>query len=326
VFVKTFKSEQQDAVGVGRPTVVMRARSIARIASALALALFLSGCALVQAPVLDPHGTIALTERDLLFAAAALMLIVIAPVWILTFWFAWHYRASNTDAHYMPEWSYSVSIDAVVWLVPALIVCCIGYLVWTYTHRLDPYKPIAATTAPLKVEVVAEDWKWLFIYPDQDIATVNELVFPADRPLSLVLTSDTVMNSFYVAGLGGQIFVMAGMRTKLNLKANGPAEFVGRNTQYSGAGFAGFPEQSFAVRATTRSEFDAWVAAAKRSPDVLDRATYASLAKPSGQVPVHYYASVGPNLFDRIIAKYAGPPLPPHSYGLPTQPATSGGG
>jgi cytochrome o ubiquinol oxidase subunit 2 len=136
----------------------------------------------------------------------------------------------------------------------------------------------------------------------------------ADRTLSLTLTSDTVMNSFYIAGLGGQIFAMAGMRTKLNLKADGPAEFVGRNTQYSGAGFAGFPEQSFAVRAITASEFDAWVAAAKRSPDALDPPTYAALAKPSGNVSVHYYSSVEPDLFDRIIAKYTGPPLQ-HAHG-----------
>jgi len=271
--------------------------------------LFLSGCALAHMPVLDPHGAVALTERDLLFTAAGLMLIVIVPVWVLTFWVCWRYRASNTAAHYMPEWSYSAGVDAVVWLVPALIVGCIGYLVWTYTHRLDPYRPIAAAVAPLEVDVVAEDWKWLFIYPRQNIATVNELVFPSERPLSLKLTSDTVMNSFYVAGLGGQIFVMAGMRTELNLKADGPAQFVGRNTQYSGAGFAGFPEQSFAVRAVTSPEFDAWVAAAKRSPDSLDAATFATLEKPSGKVPKHYYSSVEPDLFARIIAKYAGPPM-----------------
>jgi cytochrome o ubiquinol oxidase subunit 2 len=308
-----------------RQAIIMRGSPVKRLTLAIVSALLLGGCGLAHAPVLDPHGTIALAERNLLFAAAGLMLIVIVPVWILTFWFAWHYRASNTNARYMPEWSYSAAIDAVVWLVPALIVCCIGYLVWVYTHRLDPYKPIATAAAPLEVDVVAEDWKWLFIYPEQNIATLNELVFPAGRPLSLTLTSDTVMNSFYVAGLGGQIFAMAGMRTKLNLKADGPAEFVGRNTQYSGAGFAGFPEQSFAVRAITASEFDAWVAAAKRSPDALDPPTYAALAKPSGSVSVHYYSSVEPDLFDRIIAKYAGPPLQ-HAHGSAAlAPVDSGG-
>jgi cytochrome o ubiquinol oxidase subunit 2 len=273
-------------------------------ASAIVSALFLSGCGLVHGPVLDPHGTIALTERDLLLTATGLMLIVIVPVWILTFWFAWHYRASNGNARYMPDWSYSAGIDGVVWLGPALIVASIGYLAWVYTHRLDPYKPIAAATAPLEVDAIAEDWKWLFLYPEQNIATVNELVFPSERTLLLQLTSDTVMNSFYVPGLGGQIFAMAGMQTELNLDADGPAEFVGRNTQYSGTGF---PEQVFAVRATTPAQFDAWVAMAKRSPDALDPATLAGLEKPSGNVPTHYYSGVTSDLFARIIARYADP-------------------
>jgi cytochrome o ubiquinol oxidase subunit II len=277
------------------------------IGNALAImpGLSLSGCGLMHAPVLDPHGAIALTERDLLFTAAALMSIVIVPVWVLTAWFAWHYRAANAKARYMPEWSYSAGIDAVVWLGPAVIVACIGYLVWVYAHRLDPYKTIAAAAAPIEVDVVTEDWKWVFIYPEQNIAAVNELIFPSERPLALRLTADTVMNSFYVPGLGGQIFVMAGMRTRLNLRADGPAEFVGRNMQYSGAGFS---DQIFAVRATTQSQFDAWVAAAKRSPDSLNLTTLTDLEKPGSNVPTHYYSSVAPDLFAAIIAKYAGPP------------------
>jgi cytochrome o ubiquinol oxidase subunit 2 len=287
---------------------------------AVVQALLLSGCGLAHAPVLNPHGIIALTERNLLFTAACLMLIVIVPVFVLTFWFAWHYRASNPNTRYLPEWSYSASLDIVIWLVPALIVGSIGYLVWIYTHQLDPYKPIVAVMAPLEVDVVAEDWKWLFIYPEQNIATVNELVFPSDRPLRLELTSDTVMNSFYVPGLGGQIFAMAGMRTQLNLQAEGPAEFVGRNTQYTGTGF---PEQSFSVRATTPSQFDAWVAMAKRSPDALDPVTFAVLEQPSSDVPTYYYSSVEPDLFTRIIEKYAGP-MAMHDHGFsgvePTPP------
>ena len=292
---------------------------------AIGLAPLLGGCSLAHAPVLDPHGTVALIERNLLFLCAGLMLIVVVPVWMLTFWFTWHFRESNPRARYAPEWSYSAGLDAVVWLVPALIVTCIGFLVWTYTHRLDPYKPIAAAMAPLDVDVVAEDWKWLFIYPEQNIATVNELVFPSDRPLSLKLTSDTVMNSFYVAGLGGQIFAMAGMLTRLNLKAEGPAQFIGRNTQYSGAGFAGFPEQNFSVRATTPSQFDAWVSAAKRSPDALDAAALAAIENPSGRVPIHYYSTVESDLFARIIAKYAGSPMPRARASAAPVPSASGG-
>ena len=219
----------------------MNRRSTAPLANSgttlrIALTVFafvaLGGCGWTQAAVLDPKGMVGLEERDLLFTAAGLMLIVIVPVFVLTFWFAWHFRASNTKARYAPHWSYSLPIDAVVWLVPAVIVVAIGTLVWTYTHRLDPYKPIASKAAPLEVDVVSQDWKWLFLYPEQKIAVVNELVFPSDRPLSLKLTSDTVMNSFYVPGLGGQIYTMAGMQTRLNLLADGrPASSAGtRNT------------------------------------------------------------------------------------------------
>jgi len=261
----------------------------------------LGGCGWTQAAVLDPKGLVGLEERDLLIKAAALMLIVIVPVFVLTFWFAWHFRASNTAARYAPHWSYSLAIDAVVWLVPALIVFVIGYLVWTNTHKLDPYKPIEAKNAPLEIDVVSEDWKWLFIYPEQTIAVVNELVFPSDRPLSLKLTSDTVMNSLYIPGLGGQIYTMAGMQTQLNLHADSPTKLVGRNTQYSGTGF---PEQHFPVDATTEADFAAWIARVKQSPKTLDAATYAALAKPSGSVPITYYSAYEPDLFNKIIQKY----------------------
>jgi cytochrome o ubiquinol oxidase subunit 2 len=280
-------------------------RAIGNVLPSIA-ALPLGGCALAHYPVLDPHGSIALIERHLLFTAAALMLIVIVPVWVLTVCFAWHFRASNSRAHYLPDWSYSAPLDAVIWLVPALIVGSLGYLVWTYTHQLDPYKPLAGAAAPLEVDVVAEDWKWLFLYPEQDIATVNELVFPSDRPLTLKLTSDTVMNSFYIPGLVGQIFVMAGMRTELNLRADGTAEFRGRNVQYSGAGF---PDQIFSVRAVTASDFDAWIATVKRAPDTMDSAALAKLETPGTDLPLHHYSGVEPDLFARIIAKYAGRPM-----------------
>lgn len=268
----------------------------------------LGGCGRDQVPVIEAQGPIALTERNLLFTAAALMLIVIIPVFVMALWFTWRYRASHPDAPYTPHWSYSGRIDATVWLVPAAIVVVLGYLVWTYTHRLDPYRPLVASRAPLRVEVVAEDWKWLFIYPDQKIAVVNQLVFPSDRPLSLRLTSDTVMNSFYIPGLGGQIYAMAGMQTRLHLRAAGPASFVGRNTQYSGIGF---PDQYFAVHAVSAASFRTWVARVKRSPKTLDAAAYAALAKPSVRFPVTYYSAYEPGLFDRIVHKYTGPMAPP---------------
>ena len=175
-----------------------------RMALALGAALLVSGCDLSNAPVLDPKGPIALAERDLLFTAVVLMLIVVIPVFVMTFLFAWRYRASNTKARYTPDWTYSVPVDAVVWLVPAAIVIALGTLLWRNTHKLDPYRPIDPSVQPLQVEVIAQDWKWLFIYPAQGIAVVNQLVFPSGTPLSLRITSDTVMNSFYIPALGGQ--------------------------------------------------------------------------------------------------------------------------
>lgn len=295
-----------------------------RLADALGLCagLALSGCGRDQVPVIEAQGPIALAERNLLFTAAAVMLIVVIPVFVMAFWFTWRYRASHPKAPYKPHWSYSWRIDMVVWLVPTAIVVALGYLVWTDTHRLDPYRPLAASRPPLRVDVVAEDWKWLFIYPEQKIAVANQLVFPADRPLSLRLTSDTVMNSFYIPGLGGQIYAMAGMQTRLHLRADGPASFVGRNTQYSGIGF---PDQYFAVHAVSAASFRAWVARVKRAPKTLDAATYTAFAKPSTRFPVTYYSAYEPGLFDRILHKYTDPmraSVPPPA----TTPALHPGG
>jgi cytochrome o ubiquinol oxidase subunit 2 len=271
-------------------------------AIAFGAALLGSGCDLNHIPVLNPKGPITLAERDLLFTAVTLMLIVIIPVFIMAFLFAWRYRSSNRNARYTPDWSYSAITDAIVWLVPALIVVALGTLLWSNTHKLDPYKRIDPTVQPLEVAVVAQDWKWLFIYPAQDIAAVNQLVFPSRTPLSLKITSDTVMNSFSIPALGGQIFAMAGMQTRLHLLADAPGTFTGRNMQYSGRGFA---NQHFEAIAASPADFDAWVAKAKQSPTALDTAAYRALAAPTIGHPVTYYSAVEPNLFDTIIAKYA---------------------
>jgi cytochrome o ubiquinol oxidase subunit 2 len=261
----------------------------------------LGGCSLNQVPVLSPDGPIASTERDLLLVAVSLMLIVVIPVFAMAAWFVWHYRARNTRARYEPEWSYSAGIDAIVWLVPAAIVIVLGTLVWNYTNRLDPYKPIASSKPPLHIEAISLDWKWLFIYPQQHIAAVNELVIPDKRPISLKLTSDTVMNSLYLPGLAGQIYAMAGMQTRLNMLADAPAQLTGLNTQYSGSGFA---DQHFAVRVVRPGAFDAWTKKVRQSPKMLDAANYARLEKPTTNVPVTHYSAVEPDLFDKVIAKY----------------------
>jgi cytochrome o ubiquinol oxidase subunit 2 len=284
------------SVGGGVKQTVTRAHRWA----AVAVALLTAGCD--RAVVLNPKGPIADAERGLLFDAFSVMLVVIVPVIVMALLFAWRYRAANRAARYEPTWAYSAKVDAVVWLVPALIVIAVGVLVWRSTHKLDPYREIASTVPPLDVQVVAQDWKWLFIYPEQGIAVVNQMAIPAGRPISLRITSDTVMNSFYVPALAGQIYAMAGMQTRLQLLADQPGKFVGRNTQYSGGGFS---DQHFEVLATTPADFDAWVAKARQSPDRLDPATYAKLATKSRSNPVVYYSAVEPRLFDSIIAKYS---------------------
>ena len=268
--------------------------------TAVGLTLLTSGCGLTDAPILNPKGPIALAERDILFRALAIMMIVVIPVFVMTFWFAWRYRASNTRARYELDWQ-SAKVDAVTWIVPALIVTSLGIHVWLYTHALDPYKPLRESTKPLEVQVVAQDWKWLFIYPQQGVATVNELAFPSGVPITLKITSDTVMNSFFIPTLGGQIYAMAGMQTQLNLLASEPGRFIGRNTQYSGRGF---PDQHFAAIAMTPADFDAWMKQVKESPQKLDAASYADLAKPSAVHPVVHYSAVEAGLFDGIIRKF----------------------
>lgn len=263
--------------------------------------LFVSACDLRQAAVIDPKGPIALAERNLLFDAFCVMMVVIVPVIVLTLLFAYRYRASNTKAVYTPTWANSIRVDALTWLIPALIVMAVAVLLWRSTHRLDPYRPLESREPPIDVQVVAQDWKWLFIYPEQGIAVVNQLAFPAGRPVSLRITSDTVMNSFYVPQLAGQIYAMAGMQTRLQMLADQPGTFVGRNSQYSGGGYS---QQHFEVQAMSQADFDAWVARAKQGGAKLDSTTYPALAARSRANPVTYYSTVEPRLFDSIIDKY----------------------
>jgi cytochrome o ubiquinol oxidase subunit 2 len=270
-----------------------------RWAMAFGAALLTGACD--RAVILNPKGPIADAQRGLLIDAFSVMLIVVVPVIVMAILFAWRYRASNRDATYAPTWAYSARIDAVVWLVPALIVIAVGVLVWRSTHRLDPYREIVSDVPPLDIQVVAQDWKWLFIYPEQGIAVVNQMAIPAGRPISLRITSDTVMNSFYVPALAGQIYAMAGMQTRLQMLADAPGKFVGRNTQYSGGGFS---DQFFEVVATSPADFDAWVAKARQAPAKLDAAAYAKLAEKSRLVPIAYYSGFEPRLFDSIIGKY----------------------
>ncbi len=262
--------------------------------------LLLSGCNMT---LLDPKGQVGLDERNLIITATLLMLLVVVPVIVMTFLFAWKYRASNTDAVYTPKWSHSTKIEIAVWAIPVLIIIALGYVTYKSTHALDPYKPLESDVKPITIQVVSMDWKWLFIYPEQGIATVNKIVFPANTPINFQITSDTVMNSFFIPGLGGQIYAMAGMQTKLHLIANQNAEFDGISANYSGAGFTGM---KFKAIATSQADFDAWVSDVKKAPKQLEKAEYEALSKPSQNNPVELYSSFTPNLFQTIVDKYEG--------------------
>ena len=268
--------------------------------SLLGAAALLGGCS--QIILFDPKGPIGDSERFVIIAAIALMLIVVIPVAVMAFWFPKKYRASNTKATYMPKWSRSGKIELVIWLVPAMIITILGTLVWKYTFHLDPYKPIDIGVKPVRIEAVSLDWKWLFIYPDHRIATVNQLVFPANVPLSFRLTSGTVMTSFFIPQLGSQIYAMAGMQTRLHLLADEPGTYIGQNQQFSGRGYA---DMTFKAIAVSPKEYEVWVQKVKQSPDTLDLARYEELEKPSTDYPVSLFSSVEPGLFDRIIRKYA---------------------
>ncbi|WPP00795.1 ubiquinol oxidase subunit II [Pseudomonas sp. HR96] len=262
--------------------------------------LFLGGC---NWTLLDPKGQVGIDERNLIYISFALMLLVVIPVIVMAFVFAWKYRASNKDATYTPEWAHSTKIEMVVWGVPLLIIIALGYVTYVSTHHLDPYRPLDSDVKPVTIQVVALDWKWLFIYPEQGIATVNKIVFPANTPVNFQITSDSVMNSFFIPALGGQIYAMAGMQTKLHLIANENGEFDGISANYSGAGFTGM---KFKAVATSQADFDAWVSEVKGAPKQLDSAEYAALAKPSEKNPVELYSSYQPNLFQVILDKYEG--------------------
>lgn len=266
----------------------------------------LGGCSTIL--LFDPKGPIGESERFVIIAAFVLMLIVVIPVFIMGFWFPRKYRASNTESTYMPKWSHSATIEFFMWGVPIAIVTVLAILAWTSTHSLDPYKPIPSADKPINIEVVCLDWKWLFIYPDHHIATVNQITFPVKVPVSFKITSDTVMASFFIPQLGSQIYAMAGMQTRLHLLADEPGAYAGHNQQLTGRGYA---DMHFKANAVSREEFQSWVQKIRQSPEKLDLARYEKLAKPSvGYHPVTYFSSVKPDLFKYILGKYKYNPTP----------------
>jgi cytochrome o ubiquinol oxidase subunit II len=266
------------------------------LAVVLVAAVALGGC---SQGVLDPHGPIASAERQILFNSLGIMLAIVIPTIVATLGVAWWFRSSNRHATYLPDFEYSGRLELLVWSIPAMTVLLVGGVAWVGAHDLDPRKPISSTAKPVTIQVVSLDWKWLFIYPEQGIASVNHLTVPVGTPLSFELTSSGVMNSFFVPQLGSQIYTMSGMVTRLQLQADHPGSYPGLSANFSGEGFA---DMRFTVDAVPAAQFAQWVTAARNSGPALDAASYADLAKPSRAIAPFTYRSVASGLFQKILS------------------------
>lgn len=255
--------------------------------------------------VTHPKGIIAQSELHLINTVILLMLIIVVPTFILLFAIAWKYRAKNSKAKYEPETKPRAFKEVILWIIPSIIIAIMAPITWKFTHELDPYRPLDSKMEPLRVQVVALDWKWLFIYPEQGIATVNFFQFPAGTPIHLLLAADgSPMNSFWLPELSGQIYAMTGMITQLHMMADEPGIYVGRAAEINGKGFA---DMTFVAKATTRSDFDDWMEEVKQSPLRLDLSAYTELAKPSEKHPIALYSYAEKNLFSEIVMKYMHP-------------------
>jgi len=258
----------------------------------------LGGC---KAALIDSKGQIGVSEKWLMMISLGAMIIVVIPVIIMAIGFVIEYRASNTKATYKPHWDFSYNVEAVVWGIPCLIIIFLTVICWKSTHELDPSVPIKSAVKPIEIDVVAMDWKWLFIYPDEHIATVNEIAFPANVPIRFEITSDSVMNSFFIPQLGSQIYAMAGMDARLYLIANQIGVYDGISANFSGDGFSGM---KFKAHALSEADYDQWLDKVRLSQDTLTDESFAELAKPSENNPVQYYSKANPDLFQKIIVKY----------------------
>jgi len=265
----------------------------------------LAGC---HSGVLHPAGPVGVIEAQLIVETFAAMLIVVIPVFVMTAVFAWRYRASATNSTYAPQWSSSRFVEIFIWGVPLAIIVFLGIVEWRSSRRLDPFQPLSSQAPILPIDVVAMDWKWLFIYPDQHIATINELEIPVGTQVAFNITSDTVMNVFFIPRLGTQIYAMAGMQSQLHLLAKNAGTFAGISANFSGAGF---PNMEFQTHAVSPAQFHAWVTQAQASHSSLDMAEFEKLREPTQHNKVAYFSRVAPTLFSKIIAEYRTVKTPP---------------
>lgn len=259
--------------------------------------------------VLNPKGLIALKERNLLVLALLLMMIVVIPVFILTIYISWKYKEGHSGK-YDPDWDYHRVVEWIWWGVPCLIVAALGWITWVSSHELDPYKPLDHEEKPITIQVIALQWKWLFLYPEQNIATVNFVQFPENTPISFEITADAPMNSFWIPQLGSQIYAMPGMKTKVHLIADAAGEFRGSSANLSGEGFA---SMVFTAKATSKADFDQWVQTVQQSSNGLSLQEYNELAEPKGNAPVAFYSLKEPDLYNQVVMKYMMPMPMEHS-------------
>jgi cytochrome o ubiquinol oxidase subunit 2 len=265
--------------------------------------------------VLDPQGVIGIAEKTILIDSLAIMLAIVIPTIAATLAFAWWFRASNARARYLPDWEYSGRIELIVWSIPLLVIMLLGGVAWIGSHDLDPAKPLESKTPPLEIQGVSLDWKWLFVYPKEGVAAVNQLVIPAGVPVHFSLTSASVMNAFFVAQLGSMIYTMNGMTTQLNLQAEAPGTFHGISSHYSGDGFS---DMHFDVRAVPAEQFAAWIEETRHTGPTLDAASYEALAKQSMNAAPFTFRAVDPGLFHEIVTQKL-PPGPGPQFGRPNK-------
>ena len=259
--------------------------------------LLLAGC---QPAVLDPRGPVGLADKAILIDSLAIMLAIVLPTLAATFAFAWWFRASNTKAHYLPDWEYSGRIELIVWAIPLLVIILLGGVAWIGSHQLDPAEKLVSDKKPIEIQGVSLDWKWLFIYPEQHLASVNQLFVPAGTPIHFSLTSASVMNAFFVPQMGSMIYTMHGMTTQLNLSADQPGVFAGLSSHYSGDGFS---DMHFDMHAVSDKDFAAWANAARSSGPSLDSTSYSKLEKQSMHVAPFLYRDVEPGLFEKVVSQ-----------------------
>jgi len=255
-------------------------------------------------PLLQPAGEIGLKERNLMYVALLLAVIVVMPVFVMLFTFVWKYREGNEKARYSPEFSSSRKLESIWWGIPFAIIFILSIITWNSSHALDPFKPLSAATPPMQIQVIALQWKWLFIYPDKNIASVNYVQFPLNTPVDFEITSDAPMNSFWIPQLGGQIYAMSGMSTHLHLIANKAGDYSGKSANISGSGFA---HMTFTARASSQEDFNNWVNSLSQANNALTLNSYSKLAQPGIENSPVYYSSASANIYNAVIDKYLGP-------------------